>query len=78
MAGAAARIAMVRSATSPIFGVGLAIQSCEAQERLTPVLTSAMQIAADSGGPGKFRGGCGVIKGGKLTEIGPHGHVVLL
>ena len=58
------------SATSPIFGVGLAIQSCEAQERLTPVLTSCHQIAADSGGPGKHRGGCGVIKGGTLTEIG--------
>jgi N-methylhydantoinase B len=58
------------SATSPIFGVGLAIQSCEAQERLAPVLTSSHQIASDSGGPGKHRGGCGVIKGGTLTEIG--------
>jgi N-methylhydantoinase B len=58
------------SATSPIFGVGLAIQSCEAQERLTPVLTSCHEIAADSGGPGKHRGGCGVVKGGTLTEIG--------
>jgi N-methylhydantoinase B len=59
------------SATSPIFGVGLAIQSCEAQERLTPVLTSEHAITSDSGGPGKFRGGCGVRKGGQLTEIGP-------
>jgi N-methylhydantoinase B len=59
------------SATSPIFGVGLAIQSCEAQERLTPVLTSEHAITSDSGGPGKFRGGCGVRKGGRLTEIGP-------
>ena len=58
------------SATSPIFGVGLAIQSCEAQERLTPVLTSEHAIVADSGGPGRFRGGCGVHKGGRLTEIG--------
>ena len=58
------------SATSPIFGVGLAIQSCEAQERLTPVRTSEHAITADSGGPGKFRGGCGVRKGGELTEIG--------
>lgn len=58
------------SATSPIFGVGLAIQSVEAQERLTPVLTSEQAIIADSGGPGRFRGGCGVVKGGKLTEIG--------
>jgi N-methylhydantoinase B len=58
------------SATSPIFGVGLAIQSVEAQERLTPVLTSEQAIVADSGGPGKFRGGCGVVKGGTLTKIG--------
>jgi N-methylhydantoinase B len=58
------------SATSPIFGVGLAVQSCEAQERLTPVLTSEHAIPADSGGPGRFRGGCGVRKGGRLTEIG--------
>ncbi|MCG8650046.1 MAG: hydantoinase B/oxoprolinase family protein, partial [Pirellulales bacterium] len=34
------------SATSPIFGVGLAVQSCEAQERLTPILTSEHAIAA--------------------------------
>ncbi len=59
------------SATSPIFGVGLAVQSCEAQERLTPVITTEHMIAADSGGPGRFRGGCGVRKGGRLTEIGP-------
>jgi N-methylhydantoinase B len=58
------------NATSPIFGVGLAIQSVEAQERLTPVLTSNQAIIADSGGPGRFRGGCGVVKGGTLTEIG--------
>ncbi len=58
------------NATSPIFGVGLAIQSVEAQERLTPVLTSNQAIIADSGGPGRFRGGCGVVKGGALTEIG--------
>ena len=58
------------SATSPIFGVGLAVQSCEAQERLTPVLTTEHAIAADSGGPGRQRGGCGVRTGGTLTEIG--------
>ena len=58
------------SATSPIFGVGLAVQSVEAQERLTPVLTSEHAIIADSGGPGRFRGGCGVVKGGALTAIG--------
>ncbi|TWJ19861.1 hydantoinase B/oxoprolinase family protein [Geobacter argillaceus] len=57
------------NATSPVFGVGLAIQSVEAQERLSPVLTSEHQIETDSGGPGKYRGGCGVRRGGKLTKV---------
>jgi N-methylhydantoinase B len=56
-------------ATSPVFGVGLAAQPFEGQERLTPVVTSAHQMVPDSGGPGTFRGGCGVEKGGTLTEI---------
>lgn len=56
------------SATAPVFGVGLAVQPCEGQERLSPVLTTMMQIGMDSGGPGKFRGGCGVEKGGTLTD----------
>jgi N-methylhydantoinase B len=56
------------NATSPIFGVGLAVQPLEGQERLCPVLTSGHQIRTDSGGPGKWRGGCGVEKGGTLTE----------
>jgi len=57
------------NATSSIFGVGLAQQSVEGQERLTPVLTTVYEIAADSAGPGRYRGGCGVKKGGVLTEI---------
>jgi len=56
------------SATAPVFGVGLAVQACEGQERLTPVVTSMHQIGTDSGGPGRFRGGCGVEKGGTLTD----------
>lgn len=56
------------SATAPVFGVGLAVQACEGQERLTPVLTTMHQIGTDSGGPGRFRGGCGVEKGGTLTD----------
>lgn len=56
------------SATSPVFGVGLAVQACEGQERLTPVVTTMHQIGRDSGGPGRFRGGCGVEKGGTLTD----------
>jgi N-methylhydantoinase B len=58
------------TATAPIFGVGLAVQPFEGQERLCPVLTSQHTIVADSGGPGKWRGGCGVEKGGTLTDAG--------
>ena len=54
--------------TSPVFGVGLAVQPLEGQERLSPVLTSGHEILADSGGPGRFRGGCGVEKGATLTQ----------
>jgi N-methylhydantoinase B len=55
--------------TSPVFGVGLAVQPLEGQERLTPVLTSAHHIMPDSAGPGKHRGGAGVRKGGTLTQV---------
>src|SRR5439155_10218595 len=51
-----------------IFGVGLAVQPLEAQERLCPVLTTGHEIRTDSGGPGRFRGGCGVEKGAVLRE----------
>ena len=54
--------------TSPLFGVGLAVQPFEGQERLTPVITSKHEIVTDSGGPGRYRGGCGVEKGGMLTN----------
>ncbi|MFC3227933.1 hydantoinase B/oxoprolinase family protein [Marinibaculum pumilum] len=57
------------SATSAVFGVGEAVQPLEGQERLCPVVTSEHQIATDSGGPGRFRGGCGVRKGGTLTNV---------
>ena len=56
------------SATAPVFGPGLAVQPVEGQERLSPVLTTVHQIAVDSGGPGRFRGGCGIEKGGILTD----------
>jgi N-methylhydantoinase B len=45
------------------------VQPFEGQERLSPVVTSTHRIVPDSGGPGRFRGGCGVEKGGTLTEI---------
>lgn len=57
------------NATSPVFGVGLAVQPFEGQERLSPVVTSVHRIVPDSGGPGRFRGGCGVEKGGTLTQL---------
>ena len=53
--------------TAPIFGVGLAVQPLEGQERLSPVVTTQHAIRTDSGGPGKYRGGCGVEKGATLT-----------
>lgn len=55
-------------ATAPVFGPGLAVQPVEGQERLSPVLTTMHAIATDSGGPGRFRGGCGIEKGGMLTD----------
>jgi N-methylhydantoinase B len=56
------------NATASIFGVGLAVQPLEGQERLSPVLTTGHHILEDSAGPGKYRGGCGVEKGGVLTS----------
>ena len=55
-------------ATSPVFGAGLAVQSLEGQERDTPLLTIEHRIVTDSGGPGEFRGGCGLRKGGTLLD----------
>jgi N-methylhydantoinase B len=54
--------------TSPLFGVGLAVQPLEGQERLTPVITTGHELVTDSGGPGLYRGGCGVQKGGTLSD----------
>ena len=56
------------NATAPMFGVGLAVQPAEGQERLCPVITTQHTILTDSAGPGEFRGGCGVEKGATLTE----------
>ena len=54
------------NATAAVFGLGLSIQPCEGQERLSPVLTSEHAIMTDSAGPGKYRGGCGLVKGGTV------------
>ena len=58
------------NATAPVFGAGLAVQPLEGQERGAPVLTTEHRVLTDSGGPGKFRGGCGVAKGALLREAG--------
>ncbi len=54
------------AATGPVFGVQLGTQPFEGQERLSPVLTTEHSLFTDSGGPGEFRGGMGVRKGGTL------------
>lgn len=56
------------SALSSVFGVGLRSQPLEGQERLCPVLTTEHELLVDSGGPGQYRGGLGVVKGGLLTD----------
>lgn len=55
-------------ATSAVFGPSLETQLVEGQERLSPVITTELAIATDSGGPGQFRGGVGVRKGGTITR----------
>lgn len=52
--------------SGPVFGVQLGTQPFEGQERLSPVLTTGHELSVDSGGPGEFRGGMGVEKGGEL------------
>lgn len=54
------------TATAPVFGAGLAVQSLEGQERDAPLVTSEHAIVTDSGGPGEYRGGCGLRKGGRM------------
>jgi N-methylhydantoinase B len=54
--------------TGPVFGVQLGTQPFEGQERLSPVLTTGHEFRQDSGGPGTYRGGMGVEKGGTLMK----------
>jgi N-methylhydantoinase B len=56
------------NATASIFGVGHALQSIEMQERSSPILTGRSELRIDSGGPGEFRGGLGLIKEVTLTD----------
>ena len=63
--GRAQRQATAANCTSPVFGVGLAVQPLEGQERLTPGADHrARDRRRTPAGPGRFRGGCGVRKGG--------------
>ena len=54
--------------TTACFGTGLMTQPVEGQERLCPVRADHHQILADSPGPGKYRGGAGVLKTGMVGE----------
>ena len=54
--------------TTACFGTGLQTQPVEGQERLSPILANEFEIGCDSGGPGKFRGGAGVVKTSTLRE----------
>ena len=54
--------------TTACFGTGLMTQPVEGQERLCPVMADHHQILADSPGPGKYRGGAGVLKTGLVGE----------
>ena len=54
--------------TTACFGTGLMTQPVEGQERLSPVRADHHQILADSPGPGKYRGGAGVLKTGMVGE----------
>ncbi len=56
-------------ATGPVFGVQLGTQPFEGQERLAPVLTTQNELLVDSGGPGEHRGGLGVEKAVKMTDV---------
>ncbi len=56
------------SASSTLFGAGLATQPVEGQERLSPVVVTEYELLADSGGPGRLRGGLGTIKSARLTD----------
>ena len=54
--------------TTACFGTGLQTQPIEGQERLSPILANEFEIQCDSAGPGKFRGGTGVVKTSTLRE----------
>jgi N-methylhydantoinase B len=54
--------------TTACFGTGLMSQPSEGNERVNPTRADEFQIMQDSPGPGKWRGGAGVIKASTLLE----------
>lgn len=52
---------------SSFFGVSLKNQPVEGQERLAPAMAVQHNMVCDSAGPGKYRGGMGVVKGYRFT-----------
>jgi len=52
---------------STFFGVNLCNQPVEGQERLAPAIATEWQLVQDSAGPGRSRGGLGVVKGARIT-----------
>ena len=54
--------------TTACFGTGLMTQPVEGQERLCPIIANEYQIQTDSPGPGKWRGGAGVVKTSTLQD----------
>lgn len=51
-----------------LFGGGARITPVEVYERKYPLLFEQWSLRPDSGGPGKFRGGCGSVKKFKITR----------
>ncbi|MFT7459253.1 MAG: N-methylhydantoinase B [Planctomycetota bacterium] len=56
------------NATCPVFAASLTTQPIEAQERIFPIHVDHCMIVTDSGGPGEYRGGCGVSKAFQLRD----------
>jgi N-methylhydantoinase B len=54
--------------TTACFGTGLMSQPIEGQERANPILTTKCEILKDSPGPGKWRGGAGVMKTSRMLQ----------
>lgn len=51
-----------------LFGGGARITPVEVYERKYPLLFEQWSLRTDSGGPGKFRGGCGSVKRFRITR----------